>query len=96
MVDQFRQAARNSIDVGFDGVEIHSANGYILDQFLKVRPYPWSALHITAATPTFRILCRLPCVLGRSSVLCSILEESCGSFCSCSTLCNAMMIYLHA
>ena len=36
VVDEFRQAARNSLDAGFDGVEIHSANGYILDQFLKV------------------------------------------------------------
>ena len=37
VVDQFRQGARNSLDAGFDGVEIHSANGYILDQFLKVQ-----------------------------------------------------------
>jgi 12-oxophytodienoic acid reductase len=34
IVDQFRQAARNAIDVGFDGVEIHGANGYLLNQFL--------------------------------------------------------------
>ena len=27
VVDQFRQGARNSIDAGFDGVEIDSANG---------------------------------------------------------------------
>lgn len=26
VVDEFRQAARNSIDAGFDGVEIHAAN----------------------------------------------------------------------
>ena len=87
MVDQFRQGTRNSIDVGFDGVEIHSANGYILDQFLKVRPFPWSASHITAATSmctTFRLL---PGVLGRSSVLCSILEELYVSFCSAAAHC---------
>lgn len=35
IVDQFRQAARNAIDAGFDGVEIHGANGYLIDQFLK-------------------------------------------------------------
>ena len=34
IVEQFRQAARNAIDVGFDGVEIHGANGYLLNQFL--------------------------------------------------------------
>ena len=31
-----RQGARNAMEAGFDGVEVHSANGYILDQFLKV------------------------------------------------------------
>lgn len=34
-IQQFRQAARNAIDVGFDGVEIHGANGYLLDEFIK-------------------------------------------------------------
>lgn len=34
-VDKYRQAARNAIDAGFDGVEIHGANGYLIDQFLK-------------------------------------------------------------
>ena len=36
IVEQFRVAARNSIASGFDGVEIHGANGYLIDQFLKV------------------------------------------------------------
>lgn len=35
IVDDFRQAAANAIAAGFDGVEIHGANGYLLDQFLK-------------------------------------------------------------
>ncbi|TYG83457.1 hypothetical protein ES288_D01G169600v1 [Gossypium darwinii] len=34
-VNNFRLAARNAIEAGFDGVEIHGANGYLLDQFMK-------------------------------------------------------------
>ncbi len=35
IVGDFVQAARNSRKAGFDGVEIHGANGYLLDQFLN-------------------------------------------------------------
>lgn len=34
LVADFAQAAANAIDAGFDGVEIHGANGYLFDQFL--------------------------------------------------------------
>ena len=37
IVDDYRHAARNAKAAGFDGVEIHSANGYLLDQFLEDR-----------------------------------------------------------
>ena len=35
IVDDYRRAACGAISVGFDGVEVHGANGYLLDQFLK-------------------------------------------------------------
>ncbi|PIA36371.1 hypothetical protein AQUCO_03400336v1 [Aquilegia coerulea] len=35
IVNDFRIASRNAIEAGFDGVEIHGAHGYLLDQFLK-------------------------------------------------------------
>jgi N-ethylmaleimide reductase len=35
IVGDFRTAAANAITAGFDGVEIHGANGYLLDQFAK-------------------------------------------------------------
>ncbi|KAJ0100319.1 hypothetical protein Patl1_21574 [Pistacia atlantica] len=35
IVNDFRLAACNAIEAGFDGVEIHGANGYLIDQFIK-------------------------------------------------------------
>jgi N-ethylmaleimide reductase len=35
IVEAFRQAASNAMEAGFDGVEIHGANGYLLEQFLQ-------------------------------------------------------------
>lgn len=34
-VELYKQAAKNAVAAGFDGVEIHSANGYLLDQFAQ-------------------------------------------------------------
>jgi len=35
IVEQYHKAAANALEAGFDGVEIHSANGYLIDQFLR-------------------------------------------------------------
>ena len=35
IVAQFRHGARNALEAGFDAVEVHGANGYLLDQFLR-------------------------------------------------------------
>ena len=35
VVDDYRQAAQNAITAGFDGVQVHGANGFLIDQFLR-------------------------------------------------------------
>ena len=35
IIADYRRGARNAIDAGVDGVEIHGANGYLIDQFLR-------------------------------------------------------------
>ncbi|HEY3678481.1 MAG TPA: alkene reductase [Bradyrhizobium sp.] len=35
IIDAYRQAAKNALNAGFDGVEVHGANGYLIEQFLQ-------------------------------------------------------------
>jgi len=35
VVEEYRQAAKNALAAGFDGVEVHGANGFLIDQFLQ-------------------------------------------------------------
>lgn len=37
IIDSYRQAAENAKQANFDGVEIHAANGYLIDQFMRDR-----------------------------------------------------------
>ena len=35
VIESYRQAAKNALKAGFDGVEVHGANGYLIEQFLQ-------------------------------------------------------------
>lgn len=35
LLEDYRHAARNAMQAGFDGVQIHAANGYLIDEFLR-------------------------------------------------------------
>jgi N-ethylmaleimide reductase len=37
IINEFRVSIRNAVEAGFDGVEFHGANGYLIDQFLRSR-----------------------------------------------------------
>ena len=54
VVESYRQGARNAMDAGFDGVEIHGANGYLIEQFLQSHIPICAPTNMAARSPTPR------------------------------------------
>ena len=56
LVEDYRNAAKVAKEVGFDGVEIHSANGYLLDQFLQSKTNQRTDLYGGSVENRYRLL----------------------------------------
>lgn len=57
IVNDFRQAVGNARDAGFDLVELHSAHGYLLHQFLSPSAEPSVPISTAAAWRTVPVWC---------------------------------------
>lgn len=74
IVQQYARAARNAIDAGFDGAEIHAGNGYLIDQFLHESSNQRSDAYGGSAANRSRVLwevCEAVCLAigcGRTGV----------------------------
>ena len=72
IVAGFRQAAENAKAAGFDGVEVHGANGYLLDEFLRdganKRSGPYGGSQENRARLLFEVLTAVSAVWGSERV----------------------------
>lgn len=72
IIDGFRKAASYAKDAGFDGVEIHGANGYLLDEFLRdganQRPGPYGGPIENRARLMFEVIEATASVWGIENV----------------------------
>jgi N-ethylmaleimide reductase len=59
LIRQFERAAGNAMQAGFDGVEIHGANGYLIDQFIQSRSNRRSDHYGGPIENRARLLCEL-------------------------------------
>ncbi len=59
VVNDYAQAARRALEAGFDGVEVHSANGYLLDQFLQSKTNLRNDGYGGSIENRFRLLCEV-------------------------------------
>ncbi len=64
VVNDYAQAAKRARDAGFDGVEIHSANGYLLDQFLQSKTNHRTDGYGGSIENRFRLLCEVVEAVG--------------------------------
>ena len=72
IVDGFRKAAENAKAAGFDGVEVHGANGYLLDEFLRdganKRQGPYGGPPENRARLLFEVITAVSAVWGSDRV----------------------------
>ncbi|HSC86119.1 MAG TPA: alkene reductase [Polyangiaceae bacterium] len=70
ILDDFARAAERAVSAGFDGVELHGANGYLIDQFLHYqtnqRDDAWGGSPERMAAFPLRVVDRLLQTLGRT------------------------------
>lgn len=59
IVADYRHAARNAVAAGFDGVEVHAANGYLIDQFLRSSSNQREDAYGGAVPQRARLLCEV-------------------------------------
>jgi N-ethylmaleimide reductase len=64
LIDEFVTAARNGIAAGFDGVELHGANGYLLHQFLSESTNTRTDGYGTTAAGRMRLVLELAEAVG--------------------------------
>jgi N-ethylmaleimide reductase len=56
-VADFKQGAANALEAGFDGIELHGANGYLIDQFLRDKTNKRVSALVLAMHATYVFLC---------------------------------------